>query len=285
VKLGDYVQLRFFSDLGNTTWEIFLSPIARPRIFWEDWLKSARLFRSHTLGASALLPVAKAGHPVRRSLTFMFDCLNPTLKSICYHYQAALLPVLFWALASSLQRMETRSRRAALLGVIASGALLSIFFGNTFWSKDTLSINLWPGRLGLVRRFGEQIDTHGSLFATQRVAAHFITQHHLFTDRPCQVRSTMRFSTCATPGVAQRITSIGCRDCAAPNVKSRPILDSILRLRKTACSCTHAREFRSTRANLSSMTPCRYRQDGELEVRQWHQPRWVYCVAIATCRA
>jgi hypothetical protein len=62
--------------------------------------------------------------------------------------------------------------------------MLSIFFGSTFWSKDTLTIKLWPGRLGLVSRFGEQIDPHGSLFATQRVAAHFITQHHLYTDRP-----------------------------------------------------------------------------------------------------
>jgi hypothetical protein len=185
MKLGDYVQLRFFSDLGNTTWEIFLSPITRPRIFW------GRLFEARSFYFAVTLLAPLLFYPLRRpailfvgSLTFMFDCLNPTLKSICYHYQAALLPVLFWALISSLQHTETRARRAVLLGVIASGALLSIFFGNTFWSKDTLTINLWPGRLGLVSRFGEQIDPHGSLFATQRVAAHFITQHHLYTDRP-----------------------------------------------------------------------------------------------------
>jgi hypothetical protein len=185
MKLGEYVQLRFFSDLGNTTWEIFLSPITRPRAFW------GRLFEARSFYFAVTLLAPLLFYPLRRpailfvaSLTFMFDCLNPTLKSICYHYQAALLPVLFWALASSLQHTETKTRRTVLLGVIASGALLSLFFGNTFWSKDTLTINLWPGRLGLVRRFGAQIDSHGSLFATQRVAAHFITQHHLYTDRP-----------------------------------------------------------------------------------------------------
>jgi uncharacterized membrane protein len=185
MKLGEYVQLRFFSDLGNTTWEIFLSPITRPRAFW------GRLFEARSFYFAVTLLAPLLFYPLRRpailfvaSLTFMFDCLNPTLKSICYHYQAALLPVLFWALASSLQHTETKTRRTVLLGVIASGALLSLFFGNTFWSKDTLTINLWPGRLGLVRRFGAQIDSHGSLFATQRVAAHFITQHHLYTDLP-----------------------------------------------------------------------------------------------------
>ena len=185
IKLGDYVQLRFFSDLGNTTWQILLSPITRPRIFW------GRLFEARSFYFTLTLLAPLLFYPLRRpailfvgSLTFMFDCLNPTLKSICYHYQAALLPVVFWALISSLQHTETRARRAVLLGVIASGAMLSIFFGNTFWSRDTLTINLWPGRLGLVSRFGEQINPHGSLFATQRVAAHFITQHHLYTDSP-----------------------------------------------------------------------------------------------------
>ena len=185
MKLGNYVQLRFFSDLGNTTWEIFLSPMTRPRVFW------GRLFEARSFYFAVALLAPLLFYPLRRpsilfvgSLTFLFDCLNPTLKSICYHYQAALLPVVFWALVSSLQHTETRARQAVLWGIIASGAMLSIFFGNAFWSKDTLTINLWPGRLGLVQRFGEQIDPHGSLFATQRVAAHFIKQHHLYLDRP-----------------------------------------------------------------------------------------------------
>ncbi len=185
MKTGDYVQLRFFSELGNSTWEIFLSPFTRPRVFWGRLLEA----RSFYFAAALLAPLLF--YPLRRldvlfvgSLTFMFDCLNPTLKSICYHYQAALLPVVFWALISSLQHAQGGARRAVLLGVIASGAMLSIFFGNTFWSKETLAIDLWPGRLALVQRFGEQIDPHGSLFATQRVGAHFIKQHHLYLDSP-----------------------------------------------------------------------------------------------------
>jgi len=118
------------------------------------------------------------------SLVFLFDCLHPILKSINYQYQAALLPVVIWALAKALQIDQVVRQGAALSGAVVSGMLLSVFFGNTFWSETTLLILPPPDRLHLVQQMGRQIERSGSLFATQRVAAHFITQKYLYLDPP-----------------------------------------------------------------------------------------------------
>ncbi len=185
VRLGHYELLRFFDDLGHSKWEIFLSPLTRPRIFW------GKLFEARSFYFAAALLAPLLFYPLRKPhvlcvglLTFVFDCLYPALKSICYHYQAALLPVVFWALACALQHKQLQARRAALLGVIGSGAMISIFLGNMPYSKDTLPIKTWPGRLDLVRRFGAQIDPHGTLFTTARVGAHFVTQRYLYLEPP-----------------------------------------------------------------------------------------------------
>ena len=185
VKLGYYPQLRFFSDLGDSKWQILLSPLTKPRIFWGKLLEARSFYFAAALLAPLLFyPLRKPSLLFVGMLTFVFDCLYPALKSIAYHYQAALLPIVFWALAFALQSKQPWLRRAALLGVGVSGTLLSVFLGNAFWSKDTLAITTWPGRIDLVHRFGEQIDPHGSLFATPRVAAHFIAQHYLDLSRP-----------------------------------------------------------------------------------------------------
>ncbi len=184
VKLGYYPQLRFFTDLGNSKWEIMLSPLTKPRIFWGKLLEARSFYFAAALLAPLLFyPLRKPSILFVGALTFVFDCLYPALKSISFHYQAALLPIMFWALASALQSRLARLRRTALLGVVGSGTLLSVFLGNAFWSKDTLAITTWPGRIDLVRGFGEQIDPRGSLFATPRVGAHFVAQHHLYLDR------------------------------------------------------------------------------------------------------
>jgi uncharacterized membrane protein len=184
VKLGYYPQLRFFADLGDSKWEILLSPLTKPRIFWGKLLEARSFYFASALLAPLLFyPLRKPSILFVGMLTFVFDCLYPALKSIAFHYQAALLPTVFWALAFALQNKQPRLRRAALVGVVGSGTLLSVFLGNTFWSKDTLAITTWPGRIDLVRRFGEQIDPHGSLFATPRAGAHFIAQHYLYLDR------------------------------------------------------------------------------------------------------
>jgi uncharacterized membrane protein len=179
-----YLMQGFFSAFGNSKWELFLSPWTRPRVFW------GKLFESSSFYFAALLLAPLLFVPLRRpsvlfvgSLIFIFDCLHPLFKSICYWYQAALLPVVFWALVAALRTDDRVRQRATLSGAVIAGILLSLFFGNACWSKD-ISPRLSPGRLQLVQRMGRHIDKNSSLFATQRVAAHFITQKYLYVDAP-----------------------------------------------------------------------------------------------------
>ncbi|MGD0015992.1 MAG: DUF2079 domain-containing protein [Verrucomicrobiia bacterium] len=181
----EYGMTRFFYDLGHTKLEILLSPITKPGVFWGKLFEPSSLYFGAVLIAPLLfLPVRKPSVLFIGTLTFVFCCMHPILKNICFHYQAALLPVVFWALAAALRTDDRVWQRAALSGAIVSGILLSLFFGNTFWSKDTILVPLSPGRLQRVQRMARHIDPHGSLFATQRVAAHFITQKYLYLDPP-----------------------------------------------------------------------------------------------------
>jgi len=49
VKLGYYPQLRFFADLGHSKWEILLSPLTKPRLFWGKncWRRNRFILRPH----------------------------------------------------------------------------------------------------------------------------------------------------------------------------------------------------------------------------------------------
>jgi uncharacterized membrane protein len=186
-KIGGHnsAMLRFFGDLGRDNREIFLSPLTKPRIFWGRLFEARSFYFAAALLAPLLfLPLKKPSILLVGLSTFVFDCLHPILKSISFRYQAALLPVVFWALAGALQTEDPLRRRGRLLGIVASGILFSTFLGNTFWSKDTVPPPLSPGRLLLVQQMGRHIDKSGSLFATQRVAAHFITQKYLYVDLP-----------------------------------------------------------------------------------------------------
>ena len=175
----------YFSNLGTTKWEILLSPWTKPQIFWGMVLSPSSFYFAALLLAPVLfVPLRRPSVLFVGSLVFLFDCLYPMLKSICYQYQAALLPVVFWALVAALRTDGAVRQRATLSGAIVAGVLLSLFFGNTCWSKDTVTPPLSPGRLRLVQRMGRHIDRSSSLFATQRAAAHFITQKYLYVDLP-----------------------------------------------------------------------------------------------------
>lgn len=181
-----YLAEHHFAALGATKVEILLSPWTKPSVFWGRLLTPSSFYFAALLLAPLLfIPLKKPSLLFVGSLVFLFDCLEPILKSICYWYQAALLPVVFWAFAVALQPAETARRRALLSGAVVAGILLSLFFGNVFWSKTTPGL-LPPStrRLELVQRVARDIDPRGSLFATQRAAAHFITQRYLYVYPP-----------------------------------------------------------------------------------------------------
>ena len=183
---GSYPAQAHFAHLGATKKEVLLSPLMNPRVFWGNLLApSTFYFAALLFGPLLFVPLKKSSVLFVGSLVFLFDSLHPTLKSICFWYQAALLPIAFWAFAAGLQTIAPARRRAVLSGAIVTAVLFSLFFGNVFWSKTTLAaVPQSTGRLELVQRVGRDIDPRGSLFATQRAAAHFITQKYLYVDPP-----------------------------------------------------------------------------------------------------
>jgi uncharacterized membrane protein len=188
---GPYLPQGHFIHLGSTKWEILLSPWKRPHEFWGNLLgPSTFYFGALLLGPLLFVPVKKSSILLAGSLVFFVDCLHPTFKSICYSYQAALLPVVIWAFVAALQGTELMRRRAIIGGALAATILYSLFFGNAFWSKVTLTSHPQSStRLELVQRVGRDIDPRGSLFATQRAGAHFITQRHLYVEPPVPAES------------------------------------------------------------------------------------------------
>lgn len=185
-----YAMVRFFYGLGHTKWEILLSPLTKPRVFWGKLFEPSSFYFAAALFAPLLfLPVRKPTVLLIGVPTFVFCCLHPILKNICFHYQASLLPVVFWALVRAVHNWDTHRRRHALTSATVSCAILSIFLGAQPWSKDTLAVRCAPGRLALVSRLVGPIDPRGTLFATQRVAAHFVTQRYLYLNPPVPERT------------------------------------------------------------------------------------------------
>ena len=205
-----YAMTRFFFDLGHTKWEILLSPFIKPGIFWGKLLSPGSFYFAAVLLAPLLfLPVRKPSILFVGSLTFVFCCMNPILRNICFHYQAALLPVIFWGLVFAVRQDRDRDHRSTnLVAVTVSCFVVSLFLGALPWSKTTLAVHQAPARFDLMRRLGSQIDPHGSLFATQRVAAHFVTQRYLYLDPPVPDQIDyalldMRDSWYVVPGAVQ----------------------------------------------------------------------------------
>ena len=181
-----YMAQSHFAAIGENNKDILFSPWANPKAFWGNlFAPSTFYFAALLLAPLLFVPLKKPSVLFVGSLVFLFDCLDPTLKSIRYWYQLALFPVVFWALAAALSRATPARRRAVLSGATVTGILLSVFFGNIFWSKATMvPLPSPPDRPEILQRIAQRIDRQASLFATQRAAAHFITQKYLYVTPP-----------------------------------------------------------------------------------------------------
>jgi len=174
-----YELNRYFAGLGETKWEILLAPLIKPGAFW------GRLFERETLCLLGALLAPLLFVPATRPAilavgapVILFICMDQSMKSLGFWWQLSLLPVVFWALADAAK--QTR----VLPGAVAAGLVMSLFLGNTFWSKPTIPIPRAPGRAALIKEFRAEMPIGASLFATPRAAAFFIDQQSLYLGPP-----------------------------------------------------------------------------------------------------
>jgi len=151
--------------------------LENPRAFWGNiFAPSTFYFAALLLAPLLFVPLKKPSVLFVASLVFLFDSLNPMLKSIRYWYQAALFPVVFWAMGVALSRSTASRQRSVLSVAVVAGVLLSVFFGNVFWSKATMRpLPIRSDRPRILQRMARRIDGQDALFATQRAASSF---HH-----------------------------------------------------------------------------------------------------------
>lgn len=150
-------QIGRFAALGDSVWEIILSPLIRPRVFWGNVLRPRSAYfllallvplglRSVLRGWQILLAVAL---PVGVLLAWDFDAAT----SIAFQYSATLVPVLFLAALAGAAAAAGKpdccdtttlsSRRPGLwvggISALAAGATASAAIGALPWSGPTLT--------------------------------------------------------------------------------------------------------------------------------------------------
>ena len=147
-----------FDDLGDSTWEILLSPILRPAVFWGLVLRPRcgyfLLCLMVPLGLRSLL----RGWPMLLAAALPLGVLlawsRPPATSIAFQYTTALIPILFLAAmvgavmlgqaspaSSEVDQHGNRSRALWRAGMtaLAASATASVMIGALPWSSPTLT--------------------------------------------------------------------------------------------------------------------------------------------------
>jgi hypothetical protein len=152
-------QTARFAALGNSPWEIVLSPLLRPQAFWGQLFH----WRSLCFVVSLMLPWLAWGGwkgwshwlPAMVPLGVLLVWDHVPAKSLGFQYPTTILPMLAAAAvtASARHGSPNRSRQSALCG-LTSAAMLSLFLGQLPWSSPTLTdveARSYPSDSGLRR--------------------------------------------------------------------------------------------------------------------------------------
>jgi uncharacterized membrane protein len=191
-------QTSRFAQLGDSTWEVLLSPLLRPEAFWGTLLRA----RSAWFLLSLLAPLGLM--PLGRGRWFLLACVpplavllawgHPPATSIAFQYTTTLIPVLF------LAAMAGAASRGAAARVLAASALSSLWIGAMPWSSPTLTDMIGqtylaagdsrvledrragsPGHAMLNQIVARVGTSESSVLATGRVAAHLLGVRRLDT--------------------------------------------------------------------------------------------------------
>ena len=149
--LGENTMTRF-SHLGRSWWEILLSPILRPSAFWTTLFTAERgLYLLKLLLPFLFLPLLAP-----RELLILFPVLMQNLLSNhepmisgSFHYEAMLLPVLFFAFLAALKKGQVlceglKKRRAPFFLFRRPKLVLSLFLTLLVFSLPAM--HLFMGR-------------------------------------------------------------------------------------------------------------------------------------------
>ncbi len=196
---GQY-QTGRFSDLGDSAFQVALSPVLRPGIFWPTIFRLDSVFFLLAL----LLPLGL--RQILRGWPFLLAIALPMIAllawqhqgstSIAFQYTTSLVPFLFVA-AIAGGAHETATRRSGY-SALAACATISIFLGSMPWSSSTLDALVGVsyqddnGRFTaserevgtdgnrLIRDLIEQVDSSESrILASSRIAAHLLRVERL----------------------------------------------------------------------------------------------------------
>ncbi len=200
--LAEFQTARFVA-LGNSPYEIVLSPILRPHAFWGRVLQWENLWFVLALtlpcGVSGLAQGWRYVLPVLLPLAVLIMWDHVPAHCIAYQYPATLLPILWYATLSG-SSMGSKSSSMTPLNfatqALVASFLLSLWMGqhpfsqplreqielisyekvNDYRRRATDEDGLWlTEQIAMVRSQGDTVRSQGdTVLATGRIAAHFV---------------------------------------------------------------------------------------------------------------
>lgn len=149
-------QTNRFSELGNSTVAILLSPALRPSVFWEQVLRHESLLFVLLLLVPLGLTMVVRGWPILLAIVLPIGVLlawnHGAATSIAFQYTTTLIPVLVIAAIAGAARMVREDRRKAIpnvsqtpptllvtgLSALAAALTASTCLGSLPWSSATM---------------------------------------------------------------------------------------------------------------------------------------------------
>ena len=145
-------QTSRFQHLGDSTFQILLSPCLRPQVFWREIATTADIYFVLALTIPLGWPLLRRGAGLLLAAALPLGVLlawkHPPAVSVAYQYQTTLLPILFAAALAGAAVLRKRGERSPGVLALAGCLTASFFYGALPWSSPTLTIAIkttYPG--------------------------------------------------------------------------------------------------------------------------------------------
>lgn len=180
-----------FHTLGNSAWEVLLSPALRPQVFWPQLLRDRNWIFLAGLLVPCYLPAIVRCWPLLLPIGLPLGVLlvwdHMPAQSLAFHYPSTLLPVLWLAAIAGASGLGHRQPYA--VAALATCLVAGFSLGQMPWSTNTLSdvqARTYGADSPLARRLGAadnrlaqeqlgEIRTRSErVLATGRLATHLV---------------------------------------------------------------------------------------------------------------